>query len=71
MRSLREEIRRRTRSSFRFIFQPLAFSRTLARVTPVHNIIDDLSYNRGNHAMQFGTNIRLVTNASHVICGGL
>ena len=49
--------------NFRFIFQPLAFSRSLERVTPVHNIIDDLSYTRGNHAMQFGTNIRLVTNA--------
>lgn len=49
--------------NFRFIFQPLAFSRTLARVTPVHNFTDDVSWTKGRHAMQFGTNIRLVTNS--------
>lgn len=49
--------------NFRFIFQPRAYSRTLARSTPVHNIIDDLSWNKGSHALQFGTNVRLITNA--------
>ena len=49
--------------NFRFIFQPLAFSRSLARVTPVHNIIDDVSYNKNTHSLQFGTNIRLITNS--------
>lgn len=49
--------------NFRFIFQPRAYSRTLARSTPVHNFIDDISVNRGSHAMQFGTNIRLITNS--------
>ncbi len=49
--------------NFRFIFQPAAFSRSLARSTPVHNFIDDVSINRGSHALQFGTNIRLITNS--------
>ncbi len=48
---------------FRFIFSPRAFTRTLSRVTPVHNFIDDVSWTKGTHAMQFGTNIRLIENA--------
>jgi hypothetical protein len=50
-------------TTFRFVFSPLAFSRTLSRVTPVHNFIDDISYVKNNHSMQFGTNIRLVKNS--------
>jgi hypothetical protein len=49
--------------SFRFVFQPLGFTRTISRTTPVHNFTDDFSWNRGNHAMQFGTNIRIVRNS--------
>ncbi|HZS03368.1 MAG TPA: TonB-dependent receptor [Blastocatellia bacterium] len=49
--------------SFRFIFQPLNFSRTLSRITPVHNFTDDLAWSKGNHALQFGTNIRLIRNS--------
>ena len=48
--------------SFRFIFSPFAYSRTLSRVTPVHNITDDLSWTKGNHSFQFGTNIRIIRN---------
>ncbi len=48
--------------SFRFVFSPLAFSRTLSRQTPVHNFTDDLSWTRGNHTWQFGTNIRVIRN---------
>ncbi len=48
--------------SFRFIFSPRIFSRTLDRVTPVQNITDDFSWVKGNHAMTFGTNIRLISN---------
>ena len=48
--------------NFRFIFQPLAFSRTLSRTTPVHNFVDDVSWIKGNHTFGFGTNIRLITN---------
>jgi len=48
--------------SFRFIFSPLLFSRTLNRVTPVQNFTDDLSWTKGKHTFQFGTNIRVIQN---------
>jgi hypothetical protein len=48
--------------SFRFVFSPLSFTRTLTRVTPVQNITDDLSWIKGNHSLSFGTNIRLISN---------
>ena len=47
---------------FRNIFFPVLDSRTLDRVTPVQNIVDDLSWVKGNHTIQFGTNIRLIRN---------
>ncbi len=48
--------------SFRFIFSPFLFSRTLSRSTPVQNITNDLSWTKGRHSLQFGTNIRIVRN---------
>ncbi len=48
--------------SFRFVFSPLGFTRTLARTTPVHNFVNDTSWISGNHTIQFGTNIRLIDN---------
>ncbi|MBO0719718.1 MAG: TonB-dependent receptor [Blastocatellia bacterium] len=48
--------------SFRFIYQPYSFTRALSRVVPVHNLTDDLSWSKGSHGMQFGTNIRLISN---------
>lgn len=48
--------------NFRFIFQPLNYSRTLSRVTPVHNLVEDLTWIKGSHTLQFGSNIRLVAN---------
>ncbi|HEV7744068.1 MAG TPA: TonB-dependent receptor [Pyrinomonadaceae bacterium] len=48
--------------TFRFIFNPTGFKRTLSRVTPVHNFVDDLSLIKGNHTFQFGGNVRLITN---------
>lgn len=51
------------RISFRFIYEPLAFTRALSRVVPVHNITDDLSWTKGSHGMQFGTNLRFISNA--------
>src|SRR5215475_14380464 len=48
--------------SFRFIFQPLNFSTGTVRTTPVHNFVDDLSWTKGNHAMQYGGNVRLISN---------
>lgn len=48
--------------TFRFIFSPLLFERTLDRVTPVHNFTDDLSWTKNTHTFGFGTNIRLIRN---------
>jgi hypothetical protein len=48
--------------TFRFVFSDRRFLRTLNRVTPVHNITDDFSWTSGNHSMQFGTNVRLISN---------
>jgi len=49
---------------FRFVFNPRLdpASRTLSRTTPVHNFTDDVSWTRGNHGFQFGTNIRIIRN---------
>ena len=49
-------------TSFRFVFSPLGFSRTVTRITPVQTISDDLSWVKGNHTLQFGGTIRLVKN---------
>ncbi len=48
--------------TFRFVFEPRRFLRTLSRTTPVHNFTDDISWIRGTHNLQFGTNIRLIRN---------
>lgn len=49
--------------NFRFIFDPTLATYSFTRVNPVWNITDDFSYIRGDHTMQFGTNIRIVRNA--------
>jgi len=49
--------------SFRFIFQPNGQLHPISRVTPVHNITDDLSWIHGNHTFQFGVNFRKINNA--------
>lgn len=48
--------------TFRFVFSPALFSRTVNRVTPVQNITDDFTWIKGNHTFQFGGNIRIVRN---------
>jgi hypothetical protein len=48
--------------SFRFIYSPLAFSRTVTRITPVQTIADDVSWVHENHTWQFGGNVRIVRN---------
>jgi hypothetical protein len=40
----------------------LAVTRSTAYQTPVHNIVDDLSWTKGKHTIQFGTNIRFIRN---------
>lgn len=47
---------------FRFVFEPLSFSRTLSRVTNTHNFTDDFTLIKGNHAIQFGGNVRVIRN---------
>jgi hypothetical protein len=48
--------------SFRFVFQPLNFSYGLSRVTPIQNFTDDFTWTIDNHTVQFGGNVRLITN---------
>lgn len=50
--------------SFRFVFSPVNFSRTLARSTPVQNIVDDLTWTKGNHTIGLGANVRIVRNTN-------
>src|SRR5215471_2374533 len=40
----------------------LAVTRSSSFQTPVNNIVDDLSWTRGKHTFQFGTNIRFIRN---------
>ncbi len=40
--------------------RPYAYGSTFQ--TPVHNIVDDVSWKKGNHAITFGTNIRFIRN---------
>jgi hypothetical protein len=48
---------------FRFVFAPRNFARTLSRTTPVHNLVNDVSWIHGNHTVNFGTNIRMTGNS--------
>jgi hypothetical protein len=47
---------------FRFVFIPTTESYTLDRINPVHNFVDDFSWIKGNHNIQFGVNFRSVSN---------
>lgn len=47
---------------FRFIYSPFNFSRTLSRVTPVHNLVDDFVWVKGNHTISTGANLRFISN---------
>lgn len=49
--------------TFRFVFQPKAFSTTLSRVTTMQNFTDDFTWISGNHQIQFGGNVRLIDNS--------
>jgi hypothetical protein len=48
--------------SFRFIDDLNAATSTTAYHVPVHNWIDDVSWTKGKHTLQFGTNLRLINN---------
>ena len=47
---------------FRDVFSPVNYNRATTRTNPVHNIVDDLAWIKGNHSLKFGTNLRFVTN---------
>ena len=49
--------------SFRFVFQPNGQLHDISRVTPVHNITDDVSWTHGKHVSQYGINFRTISNA--------
>lgn len=55
--------------SFRFVFAPLLFARTLDRVTPVQNFTDDFTLIKGNHTIQFGGNVRIIRNERNSFAG--
>lgn len=40
----------------------LAVTRSKLFQTPVHNFVDDLTWNRGRHTFQFGANMRFIRN---------
>ncbi len=48
--------------SFRFVYSPLLFARTLDRTTPVWNITDDFTWIKNNHTVQIGGNVRIIRN---------
>jgi hypothetical protein len=50
-------------TDFRFVFQPNGEAHTLSQVVPVHNFTDDVSWIHGNHTVQIGGNIRLISNS--------
>ncbi|HZQ18201.1 MAG TPA: TonB-dependent receptor [Terriglobales bacterium] len=50
-------------TDFRFVFQPNGELHTLSQIVPVHNFTDDLSWVKGNHTIQFGGNVRLISNS--------
>jgi hypothetical protein len=43
--------------------QPISFSRSNSFHIPVHDLVDDLSWTKGKHTFQVGTNIRLINDA--------
>lgn len=48
--------------NFRFLDQATAHTRSTLVNVPVHNIVDTLSWTKGQHSLSFGVNYRLVFN---------
>jgi hypothetical protein len=49
-------------TSFRFIDDLAPATSSTAFHVPVHNWVDDISWTKGKHTLQFGTNVRLINN---------
>jgi hypothetical protein len=54
---------------FRFLNSPTAESRSSSTSVPVNNIVDNLSWTKGNHTFQFGANWRLI-HQNHISTEG-
>jgi hypothetical protein len=50
--------------SFRTITDLFGTGRSFRRISPVHNIVDDVNWVKGNHSWQFGLNERFIKNGS-------
>jgi hypothetical protein len=48
--------------TFRGVFSPLNFSYPFSRQTDTQNFVDDVSWVKGEHNIQFGGNIRVIRN---------
>jgi hypothetical protein len=48
--------------TFRSVLSPALYQRTFNRINPTQNYTDDFTWVKGNHTIQFGTNIRIVRN---------
>lgn len=48
--------------TFRGVYSPLSYSYPFSRKTDTQNFVDDFSWVKGNHSLQFGGNIRIVRN---------
>ena len=55
--------------SFRFVYSPREYARTLAQTVPVWNIADNLAWVKGNHTFAFGGNIRIIRNRQTSFAG--
>jgi Carboxypeptidase regulatory-like domain len=53
-----------TSIAFRDVYSPLLNTNTLSRTTPVWNVVDDVSWVKNTHNVQFGTNMRFIRNNS-------
>lgn len=46
------------------VAQPQAFTRTTSTIVPVQNVVDDVSWTKHTHNLQFGTNLRFIDDRS-------
>ena len=53
-----------TSIAFRDVYSPLLNTNTLSRTLPVWNVVDDVSWVKNSHTVQFGTNLRFIRNRS-------
>jgi len=47
---------------FRGVDEPVGLTRSTYSTVPLHNIVDDVTWTKGKHTFQFGTNWRFITN---------